>query len=387
MPRRIVICIDGTNNYPNGGYTNIQRLLRMLKRDQEQLTYYQSGVGTIEPSSVTTRGGRKLAMLLDSMSAVMLKDHVCSAYRFLMSEYQEGDEICLFGFSRGAYSVRVLAAMLTTVGLLQRGFDSLVPFAWSTYLATGEDDKADEDGDGEAADGISVGLNAARAFRNNYARFIGRIAFIGLFDTVSAVGLPWVPKVFPRTFDNPRVVCVRHALSLDEHRVMFVQNRWKEAQIETEASTDVRQVWFSGVHSDVGGGYPEGESGLSLIPLAWMVREAQARGLTFKPQVSARILDPTHQENNPTVEFVTGAQAAQPVHDELPRRLIWGLLERLPVPRRRRNAQLQWSTEWVVNQGRARHPGERPRVHESVRLRMQQGYQPRAQLLDPQFEW
>ena len=378
MARRIVICIDGTNNYPSGGYTNIQRLVRMLKRDDEQISYYQTGVGTVEPNSLTTQWAQRWWMLRDSMSAVMLETHVCDAYRFLMSEYREGDQLYLFGFSRGAFAARVLAAMLTTVGLLHRGLDSMVPFAWSAYLASGVD--AERAANDESGSG-------ANEFRNHYARFISRIEFLGLFDTVSAVGVPWGPKFFPYTFQNRRVACVRHALSLDERRVIFVQNRWKETDPDAAAGTDLKQVWFAGVHSDIGGGYPEAEARLSLIPLAWMLREAQSRGLTIKPVVSARILDPSGQQSQPTVEFVTQSQAQQPTHDELPRRWLWRLLEYLPVPRRRRDQDQQWSTDWIVNRGRGRVAGKRPRFHESVRLRMATGYRPRASFAEPEFEW
>ncbi len=378
MSRRIVICIDGTNNYPGGGYTNIQRILRMLKRDDEQLGYYQAGVGTVEPNSLTTRTAQRFWMLLDSMSAVMLERHVCDAYRFLMNEYRDGDQLYFFGFSRGAFAARVLAGMLTSVGLLHRGLDSMVPFAWSTYLSSGA---AENRGEGET--------QRARAadFRQHYSRFIKRIEFLGLFDTVSAVGVPWGPKFFPHTFKNPRVACVRHALSLDERRVIFVQNRWKDTDDEPHPSTDVKQIWFSGVHSDVGGGYPEAEAGLSLIPLAWMLREAQSRGLTVKPVVSARILDPTQEHPAPTVQFVTEAQSEQPTHDELPKSWLWRLLEYSPVPRRRLGPEGDWRTEWIVHRGAGRSAGAVPCLHESVRIRMAAGYQPRASFTDPTFEW
>lgn len=370
MSRRLVICIDGTNNYPNGGYTNVQRMFRILKRDDEQLTYYQPGAGTIEPGSMTTGFGRRAVMLLDMMSAVMLRQHVCAAYRYLMANYAFGDELYFFGFSRGAFAVRVLAGMLTKVGLLHPGFDELVPYAWNTYLNP-------------------KNAEPARDFRRHYARYIDKIAFLGLFDTVSAVGLPWTPKTFPYTFHNPDVLKVRHAQALDEHRVMFVQNRWKQPDASDEsATTDVRQVWFAGVHSDVGGGYPEAEAGLARIPFAWMAREAQLAGLEFRPRLRAHMLDPDDRVRQPNVQSVAAeCHDAQP-HDQLRSQPLWKLLELLPIPRRRYDKDAnQWGTDWVINLGRPRKLPAGAVLHESVKLRMASGYRPRPDLIEETYEW
>ncbi len=344
MARALVICIDGTNNYPSGGYTNIQRLCRILVRDDAQQTYYQPGVGTIEPNSLATRAGRRAAMLLDSASALMLERHVCSAYRYLMAEYRADDQLYFFGFSRGAFAARVLAGMLSKVGLLHAGFDEMVRFAWETYIAPRNADAANE-------------------FHENYCREIAEIRFLGLFDTVSAVGLPWVPKVFPRTYDNLSVTVVRHAQALDEHRVMFVQNSWTDTPTPKKdgQATDVRQVWFTGVHSDVGGGYPEDESGLSRIPLAWMIGEAHAQGLRFDQALRAHVLDPPASLGaEPTVESVSRAYLRAPAHDELARQRAWYALEFLPIPRRRHDPSTNtWTTSWIINRARARHPPPR----------------------------
>ncbi len=374
---RHVLCLDGTNNYPDGGYTNIQRLFRMLKRDHEQLTYYQPGVGTLEPGSVLSTFAKRALMTIDSMSAIFIERHVCAAYRYLMSNWQDGDELYLFGFSRGAFAARVLAGMLTRVGLLHRGFDEMVPFAWKAYLAPWQ-----------------RGDDAGARFRRHYGRFIKDIRFIGLFDSVSAVGLPWMPQRFSYTFDNPRVRCVRQALALDERRVMFVQNRWTHKEPNT--TTDVRQVWFAGNHSDIGGGYRDAEAGLSLITLAWMQREAQAAGLTFKPEVSAsQTGDLQVSDDSTLLKTLAEAHATAPLHDELRLRPWWRVIEHLPIPRMRRElrsgddgeAEEIWRREWHVNRGNPRRPHSdvRPLVHESVQARMRGGYRPLAELHDPMF--
>lgn len=371
MPRNLVICIDGTNNYPNGGYTNIQRLCRLLLRDETQQTYYQPGAGTIEPNSLATRWGRRVAMTLDAMSGILLQRHVCAAYRYLMEHYQPGDTLYLFGFSRGAYSARVLAGMLSKIGLLHAGFDEMVRFAWETYI-----DPANRE--------------AANTFREHYGRVVPSIRFLGLFDTVSSIGLPWVPKTFPRTYNNADVEIVRHAQALDEHRVMFVQNSWTATPVAVAGKppTDVQQVWFAGVHSDVGGGYAEAEAGLSRIPLAWMVREAQAAGLRFDAAACARTLD-CSTELVPDVSGVAQKFApGAPAHDELERRWLWKLLEWLPVPRHRRNPDDDsWYRQWRVNRGQERHLPHQPLLHDSVRVRMNgSAYRPRPKLpAEPRF--
>jgi uncharacterized protein (DUF2235 family) len=366
MPRHIVICIDGTNNRPGGGYTNVQRMVRTLVRDEQQLTYYQPGVGTIEPATLTTRSGRLLGRLADSVSALMLQRHVCAAYRFLMAHWRDGDRLCLFGFSRGAFTARVLAGMLSKVGLLHPGFEEMVPFAWRTYREPTNHD-------------------AARRFRRHYARFIRRIHFLGLFDSVSSVGLPWLPKTFPLTHENLRVQRIRQALALDERRVMFVQNRWREAADSPRGPSDLRQVWFAGSHSDIGGGYPEAEAGLSLIPLAWMMREAQDVGLRFRPTVTRRLLGVPLDAHS--VEILSQCHASASMHDEAAR-LGWRIIDWLPVPRRAYVGNGEWETEWIINRGGARRPPAGARVHESVRLREQGGgYTPRARLDGPRYEW
>lgn len=365
MARRLIICIDGTNNYPNSGYTNIQRLFRLLRRDESQLTYYQPGVGTIEPGTVTSRVGRKLMMAVDGASAWLMRQHVTSAYRFLMNHYREGDEVCCFGFSRGAFAVRVLAGMISKVGILHAGFEPMIPFAWDTYRTPNN-------------------RQAARRFRAHYGRYVSRIGFLGLFDSVSAVGLPWVPRYFPRTAHNPRVAVVRHAMALDERRVMFVQNRWREDEQAT-AHTDIQQVWFAGVHSDVGGGYAEHEAGLSFIPLGWMVREAEAAGLQFRPRVSRQLLDVEMDADSRFVDQLSQRHALAPAHDELRSHWYWRAIEPLPIPRRRPLNADQWETVWIRNRGHARNPGAGLQVHNSVLQRMAAGYQPAVELIEPSY--
>ena len=252
--RNIVLCLDGTNNKYAAVNTNVVKLYAMLDKKSDQLGYYQPGIGTFAPPGIWGGLKRKIITRLDLAIAWLLEDHVSDAYRFLMRYHEEGDRIFLFGFSRGAYTARVLAAMLYKVGLLSKGNEELIPFAWDIF-------RKDSD------------LKLATGFRHTFARSVP-IHFLGVWDTVSSVGWAWSPKHFQYTMNNPCVIIVRHAVALDERRTYFVQNLWGEGP-------DVEQVWFPGVHCDVGGGYPDGT--LSTLGLAWMTREAKAHGLRTDP--------------------------------------------------------------------------------------------------------
>jgi hypothetical protein len=266
--RNVVVCLDGTSNKYDATNTNVVKLYAMLdKYDVDQLSYYQTGIGTFAPPGVWGKFKRWFFTRLDLAIAWLLEEHVTSAYRFLMRYYEQGDRIYIFGFSRGAYSARVLAAMLHKVGLLSRGNEELIPFAWDLFSRVRD-------------------IELATGFRDTFGRKVG-VRFLGLWDTVSSVGWAWSPEHFQFTANNPSVQTIRHAVSLDERRTYFVQNLWTP---ESVPGQDCLRVWFPGVHCDVGGGYPEADGGLSKIALSWMVREAQVAGVRFHPATKERVL-------------------------------------------------------------------------------------------------
>ncbi len=134
MARNVVLCLDGTSNQYAATNTNVVKLYAMLDRARnDQLAYYQPGIGTFPPPGVWGRVKRWVATRLDLAIAWLLSEHVTDAYRFLMRYYQEGDSIFIFGFSRGAYTARAVAAMLHKVGLLTQGNEELIPFAWDIF--------------------------------------------------------------------------------------------------------------------------------------------------------------------------------------------------------------------------------------------------------------
>jgi len=340
MPRTVVLCLDGTSNKYGENKTNVVKLYEMLDRTTvEQLTYYQPGIGTMPPPGVWDKLGRWCTTRLDLAIAWLLENHVSDAYRFLMRYCRPGDSIFIFGFSRGAYTARALAAMIHKVGLLTQGNEELIPFAWDTFKR-------------------SANWKEAAGFKKAFARDIS-VHFLGLWDTVSSIGWMWHPEHLQFTKDNPSVDLVRHAIALDERRAYFPQNRWTDAAREGQ---DVLEAWFPGVHCDVGGGYPEDASGLSKIALGWMVGHAESAGLKVDAVAKARILpggDHTEQAS-PRVDA--------PIHESLDG--FWWLAEYLP--KRIKDPAANFATRWIIHGGRPRFVADGANVHVSVFQRMDQ---------------
>lgn len=329
MARNIVLCLDGTNNKYAAVNTNVIKLYAILDKRTDQLSYYQPGIGTFAPPGLLNKVKRWLITRLDLAIAWLLEEHVSDAYRFVMRYYEEGDRIFLFGFSRGAYTARVLAAMLYKVGLLSRGNEELISFAWDIFR---------KDSNFELANG----------FRHTFARSVP-IHFLGLWDTVSSVGWAWAPKRFEYTMNNPSVGVVRHALALDERRAYFVQNLWGTGK-------DVKQVWFPGVHCDVGGGYVETEAGLSKIALKWLLEEAESQGLQTKPEAKAAIL-PAKDSRAYAAPNPVGVK-----HESLEK--LWWIPEFLP--KRIKDPANNWAPRWILPLGRSRTVPDGALVHSSV---------------------
>jgi uncharacterized protein (DUF2235 family) len=344
MSRNIVLCLDGTSDQFSATNTNVVKLYAMLERADGQLAYYQPGIGTSVPAGIWGGIKRWVIKQIDLAIALFLSDHVCDAYHFLMRYYQDGDKIFIFGFSRGAYTARAVAGMLYKVGLLTQGNEELIPFAW--HMFKHEKDK---------------GL--AEGFKKTFSRPVA-VEFLGLWDTVSSVGWAWDPQHLPYTQNNEIVKTVRHAVSLDERRAYFVQNLWGKEP------ADVVQVWFPGVHGDVGGGYPENEAGLSAIALKWMVGEAKAAGLVLNADMEALVL-PT--QNAPDARYVA-PYAGGPTHESL--KGLWWIPEFIPKPYRDPKADYQ--KRWMIHAGRHRYVAPGSKIHASVfeRMKLVSTYRP-----------
>ncbi|KAF8723155.1 hypothetical protein AX14_009515 [Amanita brunnescens Koide BX004] len=231
-----------------------------------------------------------LSTMVDFAIARHLDEHVKDGYTYLIQNYRPGDKICLFGFSRGAHTARVVAGMIYKVGILPRENLQQVDFAFNIYMTTGYE-----------------GYKLSREFKLTFASHVD-IDFVGVWDTVSSVGI--IPQTHPYTSINYSVKCFRHALALDERRTRFRPNVWSELTVEREQEldidlpapkepdlaapngilgtrddweyspperdhADVKEVWFAGSHSDVGGGShtTKRNHSLSFIPLRWMIKE------------------------------------------------------------------------------------------------------------------
>lgn len=288
MPRNLVVCCDGTDNQFGLENTNVVRLVQMLDREPtRQRVYYDPGVGTLPEPNAFTWLSKKLNELFGLMFGAGLAWKVQEAYSFLMEMWEPGDRVYLFGFSRGAYTVRVLAGMLHSLGLLSRGNDNLVPYAMRLFKSL----RGDRD---DSSQGRSQYWDLCNQFRWTFARKVQdgdderrfRIHFLGVWDTVSSVGWVWDPERFPFTARNPGIDALRHAVSIDERRWFFRQNLMERCD-----GQDFDQQWYPGVHSDVGGGYPAGDSGLWRGPLDWITRAAESSGLLIDPARRRQVLD------------------------------------------------------------------------------------------------
>jgi uncharacterized protein (DUF2235 family) len=289
MARNIVLCCDGTANQFSESNTNVVKLYSTLEHDSSrQLTYYHPGLGTMEPAGALTTFSRKVTRLLGMAIGYGLANDIRDAYVFLMQNFEKDDNVFLFGFSRGAYTVRAVGSLLNMYGLILRGNEPLVPYA--IRLMTGIS-RANENVPKER-EAKSSYFELARDFKATMSRADCKPWFVGIWDTVNSIG--WIdnPLKLPYVTNNADIQIGRHAVAIDERRAFFRTHLWIPPDDPSAAHgpKDVKQVWFPGTHSDVGGGYAESESGLSKIALEWMLAEATAKGLLVNEARRSEIL-------------------------------------------------------------------------------------------------
>lgn len=255
MNRRLVLCLDGTwNSYKD--HTNVSRLHALTPNlpggagvTEEQIKYYDEGVGN---GSFDRIGGGLLGMGLSK--------NICQAYAWLVRNYLDGDQTFIFGFSRGAYTARSLAGLIARCGIarLARRIDpdAMAERAYGIYRGSATDN------------------SEAQAFRNNESREV-RIDFLGVWDTVGALGAPSLK--FAEKFHNTglcaNVANAYHAIAIDEHRAAYDVVLWTD----NPGNARMEQRWFPGAHANVGGGYED-----DLLPdlsLKWMLNKACDCGL------------------------------------------------------------------------------------------------------------
>jgi uncharacterized protein (DUF2235 family) len=263
MAKRIALCCDGTwdNTASN---TNVFRLFNSIRVSATQMPFYDTGVGS---------DGNPLERLFGGAFGNGLFQKIKDGYTKIAHIYEQDDELFLFGFSRGAYTARSIAGMITACGLPTKNFsEDLVNTAFDAYR--NKDKRA-----------------ALLATLNNCSMYPAKITMLGVWDTVGSLGIPAIfggidplRYGFLDTGLNPNVLHAYHALAIDERRRAFPPTLWNSPAVPGQT---IEQVWFSGVHCDVGGGYPSAEtdsgSALSDITLGWMMQKATALGLDLDP--------------------------------------------------------------------------------------------------------
>ena len=285
MPKNIVICCDGTANEFAKDRTNVIKLYSTLVHDTErQTTYYHPGIGTMEPFGALSPITRMFTRVLGMAIGYGLENDIRDAYAFLMQAYEPDDNIFLFGFSRGAFTVRAVASLIRMYGTIRKGNEALIPYA--IRMLTG----IQRAGNDRAA--TTAYFDLASEFKGAMSCANPRLRFVGIWDTVSSVGWIENPLHLPYEANNPDIDIGRHAVSIDERRAFFRSHLWQLPgdPAAVRGPRDTQQVWFPGVHCDVGGGYPEAASGLSKYALEWMIAEAKAAGLLVNPNKEAEVL-------------------------------------------------------------------------------------------------
>lgn len=364
-PRNIVICCDGTGNQVSGNLSNVLKLFRIASKDAKQQIFYDPGVGTIGNENAWRRFKQNAKSVFDLATGAGLDDNILAAYSFLAKNYQEGDRIFLFGFSRGAYTVRALAGFIHMVGLLRPDQLNICDYALTAYK------RASDESDFPVAWDFGRVVSARKV----------TIHFIGVWDTVASMIVPrpdrfYLPslRTLPYTRTNPSVRIFRHATAIDERRRMFRLNRWTEPQPYVEnpfahpkvdQPQDIKQRWFAGVHSDVGGGYPEAQSGLSKFPLIWMIDEAVEHGLRISRTMFDHLArgEPMKDGRHPYVP----PDAAAQLHNSLGPG--WWPLEILPKSCRWREWARPRLFGWYLPLGEPRRIETGAETHSSVHER------------------
>lgn len=368
--KNLVVCCDGTDNEFGEDNTNVVRLLSLaLKQDEQQIVFYEPGLGTFPDPGALTPLQKWATKKMGSAFGYGLQKNLAVCYEFLVEHYQPGDRIYLFGFSRGAYTVRALAALIHVCGLMHTKNHNLVPYAIKLFRSEATKAKKKNDA-AERRSGHKhrLKLSVCDEFKRVFS-IQPKIHFLGVWDTVSSVGTIFDPYNLPHTRWNPCVSNVRHAISIDEKRKFFRTNLWSSSQ----QKTDVKQVWFAGVHADIGGGYNESESGLAKISLQWMLDEAGAAELKIDEEQLPMVFPVSEQSG------LSAPDACGKMHNELDK-LFWKIMQW--VPRRywlRDETSGQYNRRWDFSVTPLLRPiPDDADIHPTVYERMQKlsDYQP-----------
>jgi len=458
-PKNIILCFDGTTNEYGPNNSNIAKLFSIFSKDHptKQACYYQPGLGMYFDSGTVNPLFFKIAQGADWGFAWYLYQHIIDGYRFIIQNWNEGDKIFIFGFSRGAYTARCVAGFVEKIGLVAKDNEQILAYAYGLYERTD-------------SEGIALAASYKRAFSRDV-----EIEFVGCFDTVASVGAI-VSRELPFTSNNPGVKVFRHALALDEHRFRFQCSPWvgpepfprddfplpatpqvwipaslsswvrgwawklshpielyyqfegtldklkenglnksiRAAGVPTSANsklanqegsslatttevydkpapTDVKEVWFTGCHSDIGGCAVQDNVPRALgdITLRWMVKELVngKHGVIFQKGALHDMFGGEVDGSNDGQESLPARQpdldaldCTAPIHDSL-KYPNWWLFEILPLSWTWQDHKGDWYRQWRPNLARGRFIFGNPILHHSVQQRMKDptlNYKPKA---------
>jgi uncharacterized protein (DUF2235 family) len=260
--------------------TNVVRLFNLLDLSDRatQVAYYDPGVGTFSSPGAWSPPARLISRYAGLMFGAGLRENLGQAYSFLMETYEPGDRIFVFGFSRGAYNARALTGMLDVFGVFRKGSQNLVPYALSAYAKQQRQGHDDPD----FFKGLRVYAQTHSITRDGHTP----VHFVGLWDTVKSAGTLTRQLTWPFTRQLPHAHTIRHAVAIDEIRRPFAPylvNAPNPNHLLVDKDQDLMEVWFSGVHADVGAMFSTGTR-LSDIPLKWIADEAAVLECMRRPR-------------------------------------------------------------------------------------------------------
>lgn len=325
--RQLVICCDGTNNNLTGNTsdTNVVKLVQLLAQssstDASQMVFYDPGVGNPGelPGATWADGISRWAQRVAGLAFGRgVYENMADCYLFLMRHYQPGDQIYIFGFSRGAFTARSVAGLVNQFGVLRPHMESMLPTLIHTYFS---------DRELKPVQIAAIAKQTSELFANAASRVV-EIQFVGVWDTVASVGMgPFSAKITALpTIKNKRFLNVRQALALDEQRAQFKPRLYVDDNGAYETSTKkpatIKQLWFRGAHCDVGGGFVWGQTGISDRALCWLVSEAVQCGLAL--QYDSVMLN-TESAVAAAFANTLDAHATPPVHNQFYTSPLWAL--------------------------------------------------------------
>ena len=347
MSRNLIVCFDGTNNQFGAHDTNVVRLVQSLERfGERQIVYYDPGVGTLPEPGLMTQAAKRISELFGLAFGVGLVAKIERAYAFLMHNWQPGDRVFLFGFSRGAYTRARSPRCCTCSACSRRATRTCCRTSCGCSAARGACDGQECDRSG--------GMSAQ--FRNTFARDAGvehrrfRVHFVGVWDTVSSVGWIWDPVKFLHTAANPSIATVRHAVAIDERRSFFRRT----CSPPMCAGQDLQRAVVSRRALPTSAAVTRRvTAACGASPFTWMLDEAKAGGLAHRSRARATRADAHAPPEQPW---------AEPQHESL----TWKWWPAEFFPKLRYNKELKSPARLLSDSGAAAASSPARLLHRSV---------------------